>query len=947
MNKEQITFVATLLLLGLIFVLGGGSDEARSSRRRAGGKPPPSADEIAVVLKDGTYLPEDAVTWSAAGGNVFLAPRETRNLPKLELPAPPLPRLVHPGLPLVPRVGGTARASMRRVIVPDPSVALPAPGGASVFAEVPEVIEIFDPEAVEAEVDLENLTEPTLPLTLAERLRMTSEERDRRRQRQEELAQAEAERLRKLDRVIWTNGTVDHGTLLESVEGADRYDLKLLIDRLRGDVGLSEAERQAELGTISFVFMEDRGSDRAPGRVVINAATIAQVEFARTALNEFHLRRRQVRPDDLVAQLGLARLVFDDGHYAEAASQLEAMEQRGLASAESLALLADSWRLQRRYDKEFKTLERGIAAFPRSVRLLARQGRLLMVLGLPDQAEAPFRAALEIEPADALANLGLGAVLLERGELDEAVTRLRQGQTGTGLDPDSRLRGRTALGRAYALLGDLRNAEQQFNMAVDLDKGDPTARAGLASVSLARGSVAEALEIISRAREDHPLHGGLAYLDAVANLHQGNWVTARDLLLTAEELDPLLTDEVRTAMSFLQEQIGKDEASLAEADGALLADPTDIEAWVQRGRALLNVGDLQGAREAYERALSADPMRADTLVALGDTAFRAGQTAEALRFYDRAAALDADFPLLQGRRLVARVRARDLSGAKKIMGTMPVAEARDPFVEAAQAFYYYEEDTVREALQRLHRIAENEGAPPILRSYAGQTAAAVEDNLNRQVWEDAFNWTGTDLVKGWRKEIGAGLTVQGKDGKAIMRGRQALLSDRPTVLYQERSGRLFASFIADVELAPKAGVYGGIGLMAFSKTGRGAETWPGMQDRSDGTSGFAGIQVAIDPDGNLVHRVLRTGRMSDWLPVPGVSVQGGAVSLGIRVADPKAGLFDILVDHQPALTGIENRELGRWARPMELQAFVQAPIDTDVSMAVDNVEIVTFKQEVR
>src|SRR5262249_11371107 len=153
-----------------------------------------------------------------------------------------------------------------------------------------------------------------------------------------------------------------------------------------------------------------------------------------------------------------------------------------------------------------------------------------------------------------------------------------------------------------------------------------------AVVAFVTGGPAAAKAIVDRGREAQPLNGTLAYLDAVCLLRLGKWVEARDALLVSMELDPLVTAPARTAMSYLLEKTGQDEAALGEADLALQADPLYIEGHFQRARVLLNVGDLATAKEEYLRVLEAMPERVDILVALGDVSFRSGSLTEASRF---------------------------------------------------------------------------------------------------------------------------------------------------------------------------------------------------------------------------------------------------------------------------------------------------------------------------
>ncbi len=72
-----------------------------------------------------------------------------------------------------------------------------------------------------------------------------------------------------------------------------------------------------------------------------------------------------------------------------------------------------------------------------------------------------------------------------------------------------------------------------------------------------------------------------------------------------------------------------------------VADPGNIDAFVQVANLSINAGDTQGAVEALETAVAADPQNARVLQILGDIQQQAGKTDEALKRYTAAAKLDS------------------------------------------------------------------------------------------------------------------------------------------------------------------------------------------------------------------------------------------------------------------------------------------------------------------
>jgi len=97
------TFVLLALLLAAVGWWSSTVDP-QPVRRAGRGGAAPDAEQASSL--NGAFLSAEDVAWSEAHRNIFQAPRETENLPPLEMSTPPLPALPHPGLPLLPTVGG-------------------------------------------------------------------------------------------------------------------------------------------------------------------------------------------------------------------------------------------------------------------------------------------------------------------------------------------------------------------------------------------------------------------------------------------------------------------------------------------------------------------------------------------------------------------------------------------------------------------------------------------------------------------------------------------------------------------------------------------------------------------------------------------------------------------------------------------------------------------------
>jgi hypothetical protein len=111
-------------------------------------------------------------------------------------------------------------------------------------------------------------------------------------------------------------------------------------------------------------------------------------------------------------------------------------------------------------------------------------GLALYLLGDREQAEAHYRAALELDPHHAPANTNLAVLLVADGRLEEAEPHLREAALAA---PDEAER-HADLGQVLLALYDLEGANAAFVRALELDGTSVEARRGLMTVeALVRG----------------------------------------------------------------------------------------------------------------------------------------------------------------------------------------------------------------------------------------------------------------------------------------------------------------------------------------------------------------------------------------------------------------------------------------------------------------------------
>jgi Tfp pilus assembly protein PilF len=98
-------------------------------------------------------------------------------------------------------------------------------------------------------------------------------------------------------------------------------------------------------------------------------------------------------------------------------------------------------------------------------------------MGRIDDAIAECRRAIEVDPAFGNPYNDIGAYLISKGELDEAIPWLEKAKTAPRYDP--RHFPFMNLGRIYAAKGMVKRAIDEFEGALAFAPGDPTCASAL------------------------------------------------------------------------------------------------------------------------------------------------------------------------------------------------------------------------------------------------------------------------------------------------------------------------------------------------------------------------------------------------------------------------------------------------------------------------------------
>lgn len=190
------------------------------------------------------------------------------------------------------------------------------------------------------------------------------------------------------------------------------------------------------------------------------------------------------------------------------------------------------------------------------------------------------------------------------------------------------------LGAAYAAAGRKEEAAKAFDRAAQM--GDGLAFLHRADLLAAAGDFERAARACDEYLARHPSDLRGVTLKA-SMLARGGSVDAAIATLQSAGEDHPQVGELRRALGALLLKAQRYDAAAEAFHDAVRADARDVDAWINRGTALLLGGRTRDAIGAFREALEIDPKRADALNNLGVAYLRAGREKSARVNLERAA----------------------------------------------------------------------------------------------------------------------------------------------------------------------------------------------------------------------------------------------------------------------------------------------------------------------
>ena len=306
-------------------------------------------------------------------------------------------------------------------------------------------------------------------------------------------------------------------------------------------------------------------------------------------------------------------------------------------------------------------------------------------------ADELCRRVLGVQPSDAGAWQLLGLVRKQAGDLDTAERCLRR---SIELAP-GRGEFHANLGNLLRARGNRPEAEFEYRYALELQPALRPARLGLARLLNDAGFHAEAEQEARRLLEASAKDAEAWSTLGAALRGQGRAGDAETAYRTALDIAPGYA-AARHNFGALLGQLQRAEESLAELDRAAAAGARGPELSFNRGRALMDLGRLEEAEQAFAQATDAAAGYVDAQVALAKIRYMRGDERFARGFESAARARPTDLKLRLAHGDLLR-RSGDPVAAEGILRELREGAGDQPEVVAALAIVLNEQGRYQEA----------------------------------------------------------------------------------------------------------------------------------------------------------------------------------------------------------------------------------------------------------
>lgn len=175
--------------------------------------------------------------------------------------------------------------------------------------------------------------------------------------------------------------------------------------------------------------------------------------------------------------------------------------------------------------------------------------------------------------------------------------------------------------------------------AVKLNARNEVAYAKMGEIHDARGRNKEAIAVYDKALLIDPSLSSLYLPLGLAHVEQGNLVEAETYLTKAETAGFGTTESKMARITILSKQ-GRNQEAIAALDRVIQAEPTNGNAYYQKGLTYNRMNDQNAAMTTFQKTVQVDPANGGAWYEIGVAQYNKGDYAGALASYQRAVSID-------------------------------------------------------------------------------------------------------------------------------------------------------------------------------------------------------------------------------------------------------------------------------------------------------------------
>ena len=397
--------------------------------------------------------------------------------------------------------------------------------------------------------------------------------------------------------LILKNRLAEARKLNDAVLKATPTNIDALIER--GQIEVSEGHAELAVATLGNVVKSDPGNAIAYYNLGIAFDRIGKLTEAENAWQS----AIHQRPELVEAQRALALAALRKGDMAELERRSSEIIRLQPASADGYGMRALSYIRRGQLSEAEVDVRQAIAIGPQNPIGYVQMGRLMLSRRDFRQAEQAFEQALELDktPTDALS--GLIDTYLAQNRVDRAVAAAKTQITKV---PNN--------SAFYDLLGsvlfnhkrnseDLKDSEESFNKAVELDAYNVDAWLKLIQVRAVRQSVNPAITTCMQAIEKNPREASFYVLLGELYNSKKQWDAAKEAFEKSLAITPQ-NPSAANDLAYLMLQTGDNpDLAMPLAEAARRGMPNSPQAADTMGWALYHKGAYASAITQFQEAL--------------------------------------------------------------------------------------------------------------------------------------------------------------------------------------------------------------------------------------------------------------------------------------------------------------------------------------------------------